>query len=657
VTLGSSDVTGVNSIEKIYTILCLIFGLLFGSTLVSSLSATMVEFQMLRNGRQQKLRMLRQFLSDNAVDLDISYMVQKQVKERLGPSDSLTEQDVPVLQLLSSQLLAELRMEIHRVNLSTHALFSTWLGMDQSTFITLCSDLFFTFLRAEDQLFHPGEADDTCFNLVKGSLFYLQSPDSSVAVEVHQESPVHPGAWLAEPAMWCYWRHVGTAEARGDCQVLVVPLKVVNLALQTRQGIRHVVQQYAEVYHKRITAARPPDRSYPTDLEVPLTGFEDIIMSMDKESQIAVGLVAMKHCKQNFHFGDAAGGHQKLRSEVEKGKSTVMMSSSGEVLRIVNLATLKVANGRGQVLAQIGVFDADKEEAGIKTECQLPGLKQDRQEEAEEAAQRCIMEKLPALAHVIEVEGTTRLIEYKPSKEFGVRTKYVKTVCTATINESKFNLQNWEAAHNLERYQITSKRPTASRRDVVGLASMVGAWDIYPMMSGRKVFFYSWITAEELANMASAGGDAKVRQRLEALQFNFEAFHFQSERMSEEEGEAEQINQQGSCIMVQGSIPEMMEEAPSYSPQEGGGCRKREQEPTSSGSMLPAVAEAEDPPSREPPAEAVLAGEMPIVTAGASHEGADSVEDVDFEILAVSCARKPGAQRPQRRYLRQGIQM
>eukprot|EP00971_Amphidinium_carterae_P060095 1189283-Amphidinium_carterae.1 len=33
-----------------YTVAVLVFGLLFGSTLVSSLSATMVEFQMLRNG-------------------------------------------------------------------------------------------------------------------------------------------------------------------------------------------------------------------------------------------------------------------------------------------------------------------------------------------------------------------------------------------------------------------------------------------------------------------------------------------------------------------------------------------------------------------------------------------------------------------------------
>ena len=49
---------------------------------------------------------------DNAVDLDVSYLVQKQVKDRLGPTDKLTDQDVPVLSLLSRGLLAELRLEV-----------------------------------------------------------------------------------------------------------------------------------------------------------------------------------------------------------------------------------------------------------------------------------------------------------------------------------------------------------------------------------------------------------------------------------------------------------------------------------------------------------------------------------------------------------------
>eukprot|EP00971_Amphidinium_carterae_P019806 390240-Amphidinium_carterae.1 len=94
-TLGASEITCTNSYERFFNVLCLVFGLIFSSTLVSSLSATMVQFQMLRNGRAQKLRMLRQFLKDNNVDLDVSYLVQKQVKDRLGPSDKLTDQDVP----------------------------------------------------------------------------------------------------------------------------------------------------------------------------------------------------------------------------------------------------------------------------------------------------------------------------------------------------------------------------------------------------------------------------------------------------------------------------------------------------------------------------------------------------------------------------------
>eukprot|EP00971_Amphidinium_carterae_P317247 6307046-Amphidinium_carterae.2 len=108
ITLGSMNVIFMNSLEHAFSIICLMFGLLFGSTLISSLSATMVQFQMMRNGRAQKLKMLWRYLQDSAVDVHISCLVQKQVQERLRTEQRLTNRDVPELALITKSLHTEL---------------------------------------------------------------------------------------------------------------------------------------------------------------------------------------------------------------------------------------------------------------------------------------------------------------------------------------------------------------------------------------------------------------------------------------------------------------------------------------------------------------------------------------------------------------------
>mmetsp|Transcript_51463 Transcript_51463/g.122383 ORF Transcript_51463/g.122383 Transcript_51463/m.122383 type:complete len:1164 (+) Transcript_51463:71-3562(+) len=585
VTLGMTEVSAINSIEKMYTVSCLIFGLLFGSTLVSSLSATMVEFQMLRNGRQQKLRMLRQFLSDNSVDLDISYLVQKQVKERLNLSNRLTEQDVPVLNVLSSQLIAELRMEIYRAHLISHLLFNTWLGMDRQAFMALCSELSFTFLRPDDQLFNPGPADECCFFLISGPTLYRQTPDTSYVDEV-EETPVKLKGWIAEAAMWSYWRHVGTVEARGSVQLLLLTVDALNEALQTRSPIRRVVQQYAEIFHRRIIEAKPPDGIYPTDIHIPLVNFEDIVMLMDKESQAAVGHVAIRHLKNTFAFGDM--GHHALKSEVEKGKCNVILCQNGEVLRVVSVVAVRVENGLGQVLAQIGVYDDEKEEKSIKTECQLPGLKQNRAEEAKDAAYRCLQEKVPQLVHGVTVYGCNRITEMKPSKEFGVRTKYVKTVCHAVVDHESVDLQEWQAMNNLERYQLSQPRIDGGSV----FSSEAGAWDIYPMLGNKKVFFYSWITEEELALFATPGGEAMIRQRLESLEFNYEEFRLKAEKLDLSNGfrssksDGQKYNS-GIHAVAEANSEEVMQTATEATSEQSGNASKEASELQANGARKP----------------------------------------------------------------------
>jgi hypothetical protein len=84
-TLGSIEIVCANSIERIYNVFCMLIGLLFGSALISSLSATMVEIQTARKDQTQKLRVLRHYyMRENPIEAKLSNFVMRQVAKRVG---------------------------------------------------------------------------------------------------------------------------------------------------------------------------------------------------------------------------------------------------------------------------------------------------------------------------------------------------------------------------------------------------------------------------------------------------------------------------------------------------------------------------------------------------------------------------------------------
>ena len=64
-----------------------------------------------------------------------------------------------------------------------------------------------------------------------GDMEYSQDPSSSIVL-VNNRVCADVRTWLCEAALWTCWFHVGTAQASGLCQVLVVDaattLKVIK---------------------------------------------------------------------------------------------------------------------------------------------------------------------------------------------------------------------------------------------------------------------------------------------------------------------------------------------------------------------------------------------------------------------------------------------
>merc|ERR1711920_478330 len=241
-----------------------------------------------------------------------------------------------------------------------------------------------------------------------------------------QVTPVHPGTLLCEAALWTEWIHVGRAEATTACELLEIHGERLVESVGRDMIIMDIANEYCIHFHRRVMSAGPPHAAWPNDLDVPFSDYCDLVVSMKREVQLIIGMDAVALLEQSGRWSKP---FDKLTDEVRDGKSVAAVTGEGNVIRVVSLVALRVERPDGHILVQVAKW----ENSQMKAACQLPGLKQDRGELVGEAVERLFDTKLPFLAEWVTITSTAREKMEKASKEFGVDTRYLKSICTAKL--------------------------------------------------------------------------------------------------------------------------------------------------------------------------------------------------------------------------------
>jgi hypothetical protein len=429
ITLGAMEVPSTNIVERFYTVACLLSGLLFGSTLVSSLSAMMLEAQMDKRDINQKLQQMRRYLREQRVDRTVAAQVERQLAERLATKAKLTQAEVSGFAKISASLRAQLQFEMFAPYLKSLPLFRLWISLDTAFVRTFCRECMdFKYLPLQDDLFSAGNPAKYAYYFYSGRMTYTQLPESSPVTDLSSKQ-VDAESWLAEAALWTVWMHVGTAVADEYTEVAQLDVEKIAVPLKRSIAINQLTHDYCKSFHRRLQAAKPPTSVWPDDLQVPLTEWHDMVLAMSRDSQAVIGLDALRHATLRSLWKKSARGLTELGTEVETGKSTVMLTAAGELQRVTSLVVFKIYNAHGNLLIQIG-----KEESGrMKHSCQLLGGKQDRGELVTDTFERLLGSKLTKIADYVEVIKTERETETKESKEFGVNTKYLRNIVHAQL--------------------------------------------------------------------------------------------------------------------------------------------------------------------------------------------------------------------------------
>ncbi|CAE8592829.1 unnamed protein product, partial [Polarella glacialis] len=106
------------------------------------------------------------------------------------------------------------------------------------------------------ELFHAGQVAENMYFLSSGQMVYIRDDR-----ELPHEPPAYvgPGQWLAEPAMWIKWKHVGQSSSTENCELVLLPCDAAARILSRSNassyaGARRYAQTFAAYF------AKQPDR-------------------------------------------------------------------------------------------------------------------------------------------------------------------------------------------------------------------------------------------------------------------------------------------------------------------------------------------------------------------------------------------------------------
>lgn len=547
IATGSMDVFPQSTFERVFTIVCLLFGVVIGCTLVSSISATMVRLQTIRHDRDQKLRTLRQFLRQHVIDQRVSVMVMRQFTERTNKRRYLRIDDVPAVAALSQALRMELRSEIFGVHFNTHPLFRLWSRLHDHTMLRCCAEAVgINNLGTGDQLFNFGADANSAFMVISGDLHYSFAGSNDAL-----SRSVGAGSWLCELALWCRWVHAGRLQATSNCHIFSVHAKQLHVIMRANPAIKDITESYVLQFHAQLPSMHELTKGAQGDLQLRDIDYHMIVLSMPTHLRKIIGGLAMEVLqskkawevwgglvdRKNGIFANQA--LRKLAQEVSADVSVIVEDGHGHIERVVAVTSLRLARCDGCLFVCLGSVG---QQGAISVDGKFPGCKHAPGRCHQHAIRKVLDSGLSPIRECIELVRVERDVVYGESKQYCVRTSYRRTLHHANFvpdNNEEIGAAMHPAlgsprsphanasprglyAGNRGRPAILSKMrstlsiisppPETSQR----LRAKLDAVAFLGTKAGETVF-YAWLPSESLGSSGCTWSELEMKQCLQHL--------------------------------------------------------------------------------------------------------------------------------------------
>jgi len=442
-TPGSMPIGPMNTMERAFNVFCLLFGLLFGTSLISQLSAKIVQFNLAKQEQTVRMVQLRRFLREWGIAGSLAIQIQRQIKDRMRDRKRLAMHEVLVLDKLSAGLKAEMSEKAFAHLFLQHCIFQIWDKMDPDKRVTqaLCTrTLQVKYHSAGDEIFASETAGDSACFVISGVLLYTRQVISNEPAEGYtvKKYLVQANYWVSEAALWMSkdaghefypWIHKGTMLAHKHCELLEVPSEDLRSLLWRRHKfVYEIYEQTTIAFSRHLHGAHPAELETLSDIDL---GVDHgvLLISFPKSLKIEIADEVLDSLRKVKTLSKALG-HGKdmtdLRTEVTDGRCALGWDRFGNPERTVLVVAIRISRPEdGKIFVQLGKIT----EGLRKDEICLPGTKLKVGERPKHGVQRFIEDDISHFADGLDVESIQRLCEVKMSESYaGLRTKYVRTV-------------------------------------------------------------------------------------------------------------------------------------------------------------------------------------------------------------------------------------
>lgn len=258
-TPAGMEVYPHNSVERGFSVVVLLFALLFFSSFLSSITSAMTRLRQLNALTTQQFSLLRRFLKQCQVSPELSSRIKRFLEHRVKAQKSrIQEQDVQILVLLSTPLFQELREQRYKPIVCKHPFFDRYCSIEAYAMRQACNSAINMMALSEgDMLFNAGDKCEQMIFVVDGQLLYHWEDNqaeyfsSTPARERTSPQPQYldEGDWCGEACLWVKnWVYVGHMRASAISNLLVIdPEKFVSVTLKYAKFM-HKIARYAQSF-------------------------------------------------------------------------------------------------------------------------------------------------------------------------------------------------------------------------------------------------------------------------------------------------------------------------------------------------------------------------------------------------------------------------
>lgn len=258
-TPACTEIRAHTAIERAFSTIVLLFGLIIFSSFVSSITTAMTRLKHLSSNADKQLSVLRRYLRQRKVSSALSVRVQKYCEFMLmTKQQQIQEKDVAALKVLSLPLQERLALETHEPILTQHLFFRRWCVKHRTAFQMICHNVLSQmYLSISDCLFSAGAVATSMFFVVDGQCVYSWNPEALLktqqnkdVVGCYNEKSVTAGQFLCEAALWVPWHHVGTLHTTTVCELMLVSAEKFAVISRQNKEAHRMSQNYARAFLK-----------------------------------------------------------------------------------------------------------------------------------------------------------------------------------------------------------------------------------------------------------------------------------------------------------------------------------------------------------------------------------------------------------------------